>query len=391
VSAETFRTFCHISEYGNEGYERLDQLVAASAPLVLWAPSSAIINSPICPLSGQDFVHLVSEGRIRVLGRSDWFEKGFRDHHPWAGARWVPEIDEPLQRLRNLYDTPGIARSERPVANSDTEYGTTWAANFYATHPAKMSELRAAFRAPDMADHFPSGVVESAHRGKDEDDALHLLLRDAYNHHAALRNADTSRPFLLAKREARFTLLMEEVLAEVPGQVSEPSEKHLSAPDLVSLTRELLDILGRFDTIRTQPVTSFVRSQGHELLTTWLRGIYDHLLALGATDAQGHLLGEMRKHMADGGTDIDWKNVLLGLWGTGLMDTGVSIAGFVDSSREILDYVGLGLGAIPVGYELAKQLSLAPTRFQGNPWPFLYAFGGRPNRRRYGMVARALL
>jgi len=85
---DIFRTFCHISEYGDAGYANLHRLVAASSPLVLWAPSSARIASPVCRLGPTEFVKLVERRTIRVIGREDWImNRAFRDGHRWLGAR----------------------------------------------------------------------------------------------------------------------------------------------------------------------------------------------------------------------------------------------------------------------------------------------------------------
>ncbi|MGY2062219.1 hypothetical protein ACW9HQ_45700, partial [Nocardia gipuzkoensis] len=72
--AGLFRTFCHINEYGCEGFEKLHQMVATSAPLVLWGPSSMLIDSPHCRLGRKEFLDLVECGSIRILARRKWLE-----------------------------------------------------------------------------------------------------------------------------------------------------------------------------------------------------------------------------------------------------------------------------------------------------------------------------
>jgi hypothetical protein len=57
---ETFRSFCHINEYGEKGYRHLHRMIAASSPLVLWAPSSVLLyDDRYCRVSPADFVDFV--------------------------------------------------------------------------------------------------------------------------------------------------------------------------------------------------------------------------------------------------------------------------------------------------------------------------------------------
>jgi hypothetical protein len=67
-----FPTFCHIGEYDEYGYQILHRMLAVSQPLILWAPTSPLLERGQCRIPPRNFLRHVEEGRIRVFAREQW-------------------------------------------------------------------------------------------------------------------------------------------------------------------------------------------------------------------------------------------------------------------------------------------------------------------------------
>src|SRR5947199_5451206 len=137
---DVFRTFCHISEYGTDGYENLHRMVAASSPVVLWAQSSRLIESASCRLTNREYVKLIEDGQIRIIGREDWIlSRPFRNNHRWPGSRWVAEIDDAIKSIAS--DDQGLPLNQRRVALAGRERGDVWAAEYIANNPQVVDDV----------------------------------------------------------------------------------------------------------------------------------------------------------------------------------------------------------------------------------------------------------
>ena len=67
-----WRTFCHINEYDDWGYRNLRRMIAASDPLVIWAPSSQLLGkSSTTKLTPREFLNCVENGAVQVAGREN--------------------------------------------------------------------------------------------------------------------------------------------------------------------------------------------------------------------------------------------------------------------------------------------------------------------------------
>lgn len=61
-----FSTFCHVTDYGKQGFRLIPQMLETSYPLVLWAPPGATVNkfyqSGTCPIASGKTYRICREG-----------------------------------------------------------------------------------------------------------------------------------------------------------------------------------------------------------------------------------------------------------------------------------------------------------------------------------------
>lgn len=391
-AVDVFRTFCHISEYGEPGYANLHRMIATSSPLVLWAPSSKFISSPGCRLTEREFVTLVERGTVRIVGREWWLtDRASRDAHPWDGASWTPVIDDAVKAI--AVQDASLPEHARRVVIADDERGEAWALSHVARNPALATLIYEALRAPDATLHFPAGVVETAARYSDDPAGLaRCVVRDAYNHDAAIAQSGTRTPFLLARRETRFNELLESV--REASDIRFPtvrSAAELSRSDLAELTSEVLEVLSHLENGRGNSVGKFVRSGGHQLLATWMRHSCESIGRTSATSLRGEVIARLRREFESSRLENSWREV----FGTsvsyvGSTGTAAGVAEAVVSELTVYGAVGLAAGGYSIGNSLAQRLGFAAVPYSGPQWAFLYAFGRRASGRRQARLAMTL-
>lgn len=391
-AVDVFRTFCHISEYGEAGYANLHRMIATSSPLVLWAPSSKLLSSPDCRLTEREFVTLVDRGTVRIIGRKQWLtDRASRDSHPWEGASWTPLIDDAIRAIA-LRDA-GLPEDARRVVIAEKEGGDTWAPAHVGEHPELVALIYEALLAPDAELHFPVGVVETANRYAGDPVGLaERIVRDAYNHDAAIAQSGTRTPFLLARRESRFNELLESVREASDIQFSNgAATTELSRSDLAELTSEVLKVLTHLENERKNSVGRFVQSDGHQLLATWMKHSCESLGRTEAASVRGEVFARLQQEFESGKlenslAEIFWKK-------DSFVGSGAAVAGFidaVDSELSIIGALGLAAGAYTVGKGLAQRLGFAAAPYSGPQWAFIYAFGRRASGRRRARLEMTL-
>ncbi|MDX8053958.1 hypothetical protein SK571_31705 [Lentzea sp. BCCO 10_0798] len=380
---DVFRTFCHISEYGEAGYANLHRMIATSSPLVLWAPSSRLVSSPDCRVTEREFVALVERGTVRIIGREWWLTgRAGRNGHPWEGAAWTPLIDDAVKAIA-LQDA-SLPRNERRVVIAEEEQGDTWARAHVAENPGLAALLHETLLAPDANLHFPVGVVETARRHSEDPIGLaERITRDAYNHDAAIARSGTRTPFLLDRRDSRFNELLRSVRDASDVQFPNAGSPELSHSDLAELTSEVLVVLGHLENGRNNSVGKFVRGEGHQLLAPWMRYSCESIGRTSAASVRGEVIAHLQQEFESSRLENSWPEIfgtadsLIGSSGT---TAGVTEA--VVSELTVYGAVGLAAGAYSIGKGLAQRLGYAAAPYSGPQWAFLYAFGRRASGRR---------
>lgn len=391
-TVDVFRTFCHISEYGEPGYANLHRMIATSSPLVLWAPSSKLVSSPGCRLTEREFVTLVDRGTVRIIGRKRWLtDRASRDSHPWEGASWTPLIDDAIRAIA-LQDA-GMPENSRRVVIAEEERGDTWAPSHVGENPELVALIYEALLAPDATLHFPVGVVETATRYSGDPVGLaERIVRDAYNHDAAIAQSGTRTPFLLARRESRFNELLNSVREASDIQFKNVgSTPELSRSDLAELTSEVLKILGHLENGRKNSVGRFVQSKEHHLLARWMKHSCESLGRTRAASTRGEVLARLRQEFENSRFENSLPELFMtrdSLIGSGGTTAGVAEA--IASELTVYGAIGLAAGAYTIGKGLAQRLGLTAAPYTGPQWPFIYAFGKPASARRKARLEMTL-
>ncbi|HEV2780012.1 MAG TPA: hypothetical protein VGX25_11510 [Actinophytocola sp.] len=389
---DVFRTFCHISEYGESGYANLHRMIATSSPLVLWAPSSKLVSSSGCRLTEREFVTLVDRGTVRIIGRRRWLtDRASRDSHPWEGASWTPLIDDAIRAIA-LQDA-SLPGNSRRVVMAEEERGDTWALSHVGENPELVPLIYEALLAPDANLHFPVGVLETATRYSDDPVGLaERIVRDAYNHDAAIAQSGTKTPFLLAKRESRFNELLESVREASDIQFSnvEPAAE-LSRSDLAELTSEVLKVLRHLENGRKTSVGKFVKSEGHQLLAVWMKHSCESLGRTDTASVRGEVIARLQQEFESSRLENSLPEIFRN--SDSLIGSSGTAAGVIEavvSELTVYGAVGLAAGAYSIGKGFAQRLGFAAAPYAGPQWAFIYAFGRRASGRRHARLEMTL-
>jgi len=386
-----FPTFCHISEYGQQGYEALHRMIASSAPLILWSPSGLMLDHyhsiEKCRISTEELLRYVENGRAQIIGRERWIlDKKFRQQHPWEGAKWLDNFDGVIKSICN--EDERLPESQRRVRVVEEEDGYRWADKFLAEEPQTIDEIWRLIR----YGHAPVGSLQRAKLQKTKKGAVREVLRDARNHARAFELAIAQVPFI-SHREGKFFRLLE----VKHGQPAEPANntETRARSGLVKVSQEMLRLLERLDQLQ-KPSTfkSFVGSEAHRELTQWLCLISATAREVRPQAIDRYLLKDLKQRIEGGYSKPSWSHIIVpeGRWDSLVTFGGLatSIVGFAMDPTLILGITGLILSIVPIGTGISRRLGLVRPDYHGPQWPFLYTFGAPP-KSEHIMVMKRLL
>jgi hypothetical protein len=406
-AAAIFQTFCHINEYEEEGFANLHRMIATSEPLVLWAPSSQLLQAPQCRVSTQEFLEYLGAGRIRIVGRRDWLmSKDARNKAPWLGAQWDEEIDGRIKAIA-LEDQNLPNDDDKRVLIAPDERGNSYAATYLEQHPEDVQRLNAGLEEAEGRNRLPKGLLGSLKdRARDPQALATRLLRDVFNHGEAIHLASAEAPFFLTPQESTFLKLLDESLhtgVSVPttsetssstlgSRGAEPPDASLTTEDYAELTKEVFDILTALDRSRGNSLMGFVAGEGHAALSTWYRETCAQVQQRSPEYRAGGLIRDLQSKYESGAMDESLKDIFLSIDGaSGATGVALSVADWV-SQGTISDFglAGLAAGLVGAGHGALRALGYTKVGPKKPEWPFLYTFGHSPNRKQYETVAQAL-
>lgn len=383
ATEDVFRTFCHISEYGPDGYANLHRLLAASSPLVLWAPSSALLYSLDCRIGPEDFLRYVDQRHIRVIGRERWLtDANYRDAHDWDGARWDASVDRQLARWADEDKTMEL--SQRRVVVAANEIGEDAADERLKGDHSAVKRILSALRQAESKKEIPRGVFETAERrntaGTDEG-FVKWVLRDAINHIDALRVSGAAAPFLLQPKESRFIALMDDLLREgdsLNAAAHESGADKLTASNHADLTREVTDVLARLDRLRRKhskaSIHDFVRRGDQQILAQWMSNLCAKQAKSRPGDLRDAVSDRLREDFDAGRFNL--KDSLLEVSALfGHAGALKAIHDAVLSDVAHMDKVGVFTAVLGYAHTIGSAAGLLPHRSDVPRWPFLYTFG----------------
>ncbi|GAA4954135.1 hypothetical protein [Actinoplanes utahensis] len=381
-----FRTFCHISEYGEAGYANLHRLVAGSRPLVLWAPSSVMLRAH-SSIAIEEFLVLLREGLIRIMGRERWLlDRSYRNRRAetWAVAAWDDEIDGEIHRLY-INELHVADPNARTVIVAEEEPGRDWAERTLSRDAGLIGFWQRVLARPDVADCIPGGTLEAIQReNMDPEVATLRILRDARNHGQAVRDAAADVPFLLSRADSRFLEILTE--SRLGGAAPPAADLPPRSAPTDALAEQLLEVLERLDECRDDHrVLPFIRRKGHDALIDWLVG-FKTLIEGGSTIDQNALMRDLalkarqsrRRGLAgylDGAGAVT---------GTLLATGGAALtAGQFGQDQGVMNALGLTITGAAFVNGLVRELGMVEGSYDGEQWPYLYTSGRKATRRSH--------
>lgn len=264
-----FRTFCHISEYGEPGYRQLHRMIASSSPLVLWAPSSTLLSAPTCRVEPREFVDFVRKGHVRVIAREEWLlSESTRNDHPWDGAAWTPSVDNELKKFAEA--DQDVEASKRRVTVAPPELGKTWAKGHVDENGDLVAKVAKVLKRSQPEKHIPIGVLETARRyDNDPLRTVQHILRDVRNHGDAIALSGAQAPFFLSPQDSQFLRWIDSAVeSPSPPPAAQRNLDHAAlAAQLLALLRTMEMCGGATDLRR------FVGSAEHQELADWYASI----------------------------------------------------------------------------------------------------------------------
>jgi hypothetical protein len=385
----TFPTFCHISEYGEDGYRNLHRILAFSAPLNLWAPSSVLIRS-VSRIEPKVFIRYVERGLIRIHGRENWLtDRQFRNKHRWSAAAWDSEIDDALDAMRR--EDQNVRDGMQRVVVAPPEEGFKRAAEYLDRHPEQVARWNRIFRSRSARSKIPAGTWESASRYQsDGPTAVAVaILRDAYNHGLAIRDSGADAPLLLGSADRQFLNLLEGSWGPDGREGSSPQQSTLEG----ELASQLVEVLRCLDIHRgSMDVERFMKGGGRRALVAWLHDVCQRYREVNPREVDNIVINELRSQVAKGKFARPLGELLVHPITTtvGLVALVSTAVGFVQEPANVLAGVGMAASVVQVAGGAAKQFGIAPSSYTGPQWPVLYSCAGQV-RPRYVRKLRYVL
>jgi len=389
-----FSTFCHISQYGDQGYRELARMVAISR-LTLWAPSSYMLKSDASALTSTTFLDYLNAGKIRVIGRVEWLrDPDSRKDNPWPGAAWDQTIDGEIRRICDQDE--GKPKSERHVVIAPPESGYGFADRYLAQHPEQVSQWAKTLRGKKSSLDIPGGTREAALRESHPREAARRILRDAYNHGQAIAFSEADAPVLVQRKYTKFWNILRDAPPLDVATDSDSAQEPMSAPadhavdwKMGNLANQLLRILAEFDIHArnhsdADSLGRFIDSAGREDVMKWFQGICVLLRDTPPSQLDGILVKRLRQEIGDGRFPGFWEGIKENRDESAVGAAALIPAalGLIADPTGLIGILPLALAVYPLGKGLLRQMGYVPDRFNGLQWPFLYTYGTRPSRRQ---------
>lgn len=364
-------------------------MLAFSAPLNLWAPSSLLIRNA-SQIGPKAFVRYVETGLIRVHGRANWLtDRRFRDSHRWPEAAWDAEIDDALDSIRREDEVEPEDR--RRVVVAQPEEGFRLAAEYLDRFPDQIDRWNRILRGPTARSKLPSGTRESALRYHDDGPlaVAKAILRDAFNHGLAIRGSGADAPLLLSSADKQFLKLLEETWAP-------SAQRPAGAPPLTlsgELGGQLVDVLRYLDIHRgPQNLDRFLQGNGRRLLVAWLKDICQRYREVNPRDIDSVIITELRAQLGQGTFTQPIRDAL-----THPLTTSAGLVGLVLTAAELVQepsnafaVTGMAASVVQVTGAAAKQFGITPASYNGPQWPFLYAYRAQARPRQVARLKHIL-
>lgn len=407
LASPEHQTFCHISEYNEDGYRALHAMIASSGRLVLWAPSSVFVKE-FSFLKPREFLEYVDEGIIQIVGREPWImDRAWRDRKAakdFPGAAWDEAIDSTLRGWCQQDESSGLPENQRRVRTAPPERGKDWAEQHLEEHPELVDTLGGlADDRMKASAEIPPGSLEVAYRNTavgDRRGFARWILRDAYNNGQAMTYTGPSVPFFLARQDSAFLRLLIKLHAEQEfGKTYQAQRHEESLIGETQLADQLIDLLTyleqRYDRNPTT-LRNFVRDrEGRAKLLAWLAEVANQVKQRRPENLRAFLVEELLRRMPRrrpvailGSTRLS-SGAQAGALTLGAGGAGFGILSGIDTANPMglasfaAGVISLAAGAVPTGENILRRLGIIPLDYDGPQWPFTFAFDRQATSRTY--------
>lgn len=390
----SFPTFCHIGEYGETGYANLHRMIAVSQPLNLWAPTSALLRSGNCQVSPKEFLEYVEHGYIRVFGREWWLtSKTKRDAFEYQDAAWNEDFDGKLLRILNEDD--GKPLQERRVVIVQAENGKIRAQQLVDENPDHIGY----WNNPANQKKIPPGTLEAARRTAKGDPEIfaRAVLRDAWNHGEASRDAGADVRFLLTLKDRQFLdVLMRAASMHEGGEGANPAlaqatakaRRTVSPTVSDKLSKQLIELLNTLDDSapgrgRPGSLHKFLGGKKHRALVAWLSSMCEEYKYHNTKVLDKTVINELLAELSRAKFRTPLGELASDPAGRSVGAIGLAIAIITADPASPLTMGGIFAAAYPVTAGLSRATGITPSTFSGPQWPFLYTYGSRARQKQY--------
>ncbi|HEU5377379.1 MAG TPA: hypothetical protein VFV38_18305 [Ktedonobacteraceae bacterium] len=393
-----FSTFCHVADYGAQGFGLIPQMIETSYPLVLWAPPGARVNeyyrAGISSISPEKLIEYIEKGFVHIIGRERWLlDEQYRRYYSTSQpfATWHDNFDGALKSIWHTQQS--MPERQRSVFLAPEEDGWEWAKKLLEEEPERMDPVWERIKTKRIP--LVSQKRIEQYRGDKEKSVLQVL-RDARNHTKAIRDVDVDLPFLLHENDGKFFAFLEKC-----GANKLPPRRRTANQGMKShFAQEAHRLLERFkNPEKFSSLDDFVGSEAHKDMAMWLRSTADMAQFYWSRQTlRAFMLKQLEHDIKQGqraedlwdivGEDRIEKVVNVGGFITGIASLFFSSLAFDPSTT--LSIGGLILNVVPIVTGISQRLGIVRANYTGPQWPYLVRFNKTPKRRDIGEV-RAIL
>jgi hypothetical protein len=404
MGTDQLPAFCHIGDHGTFGYHGLHRLIAMSDPLILWSPSSLVLHESNSLVGSKELLSYIDDGIVRIAGREEWLNsRGFRDNHPFEGARWKPDFDGVLKRWAELDN--GKPVNERRVVACPPATGGEKARTYLEENPGEIDRILRIAESARADERIPQEVLSvssqlaSRHRGgKADRERVRIIVGAAYNHGEAFREVGARYPILLKSVDRKFlTIIRAASAGDAQGEKGRRVAQRRAEYSREALTQQTLELLRVLDCAAAGRTSSrnyerFVTGEGRRELVSWLADWQERLVREGGKLAEDEVLTELRSGLNRGTFSNPWWDAIR-LRATnvvGLAGFVSAVAGFAIAPQDPWAGIGVGAAAFPIGKAALQTLGYVSSSFTGPNWPFMYVNGSSVTANSLRVINRVL-
>lgn len=393
-----FSTFCHISDYGTQGFNLLPQMIEISYPLVLWAPPGSQVNecyrAGTCLLPPAKLIEYVEKGFIHIVGREKWlldesYRRHYADAHPFA--TWHDNFDGALKSI--WHTQQNMPKNQRSIILASEADGLEWAKQLIQEEPERIDPIWERIETKRIPMVSLKRIQQ--YTGDKEKSVLQVL-SDVRNHTKAIHDIDADLPFLLHENDSRFFRFLEKSGANKLPQKKQFFQQGTQL-HLIQESDRLLSYIKHPE--KFSSLDDFIGSEAHKDLAKWLHSTVNLAQFYWSRQRlRAFMVGQLRHDIeqrkpTDNPWDIIGSSRLEKMVNVGGLITGIAslfFGGLAFDPSTALSIGGLITNTVPILTGISGRLGILRTNYNGPQWPYLVRFNRNPKKQDIGEVKAIL-